>query len=154
MSILVEFKKPAPESISFIAENMKPTDVAEVFASHRASPLQALESSIRASDYATIGYYKGVPCAAFGLKVTSLLTKTGRPWMLSTDWIFKCKRHLMIQTRLVVNEMLSVCHRLENYVHVDNEPSIRWLKALGFQFKEPLCMGAEKELFMPFYLER
>ena len=154
MSMSVEFVKPHLEHLIHVAENMRDADRIEVWASNELTPIEALISSVDLSAYSSVALFKGVPCAVFGLVVNGLLTSTGCPWLLGTDDIDLCKKDFIKHTRTGVQEMLSICSRLENYVHVDNRKSVRWLKAMGFKFGNPERIGKHQELFVKFSLEK
>lgn len=150
----VKFIKPDVDSICYIAENMRTADQIEVMASHGMTPIEAVLNSQELSDYCSVATYNDRPCALFGLVVRDLLTGTGCPWLLGTNDIDLCKRDFIKHTRSGVSEMLEICPRLENYVHVENRKSVRWLKTMGFQFDNPLPLGISGELFMRFHLEK
>jgi hypothetical protein len=40
---------------------------------------------------------------------------------------------------------------LINFVHTDNEKSIRWLRWIGFTIAAPVPFGIKQHLFHPFY---
>jgi len=105
------------------------------------------------SDFSVIVEIDGVPCAMLGLVVQSLLTGAGSPWLLATNHALKYKREFLVQSPPVINEMLSICPRLWNYVHADNKVSIRWLKWLGFTIDDPQKLSSG-EYFHRFHLER
>jgi hypothetical protein len=149
----VKFEKPTEDSLIHIGEYMREADRIEVMASHGMVPLEAVFNSVDISDLSSVALYNGVPCAVFGLVKRDLLTGTGVPWLLGTDDIDLCKKDFIIHTREGVREMLNVCPRLENHVHIENRKSIRWLKTMGFKFDEPEPVGIHGELFSRFYLE-
>lgn len=151
---MIEFIKPTEELIKVIAENMRDADAAEVWASHRHTPLQALMSGWESSHKAAIVSVNGRPCVMLGLVVRDVLTGTGVPWLLGTDYALKHAREFLKLSPPVIEEMLHMCPRLFNYVHADNIVSIRWLKWLGFKVDAPLPHGPKGELFHRFHMER
>jgi hypothetical protein len=154
MSGIVKFVKPTIELIEVIAADMRQADVDEVWASHHHTPIQALSDGWKVSDFSVIVTVNDDPCVMFGLVIRDILSGTGVPWLLGTDNALKYKRQFLIQTQPVINEMLTICTRLVNYVHIDNKVSIRWLKWIGFTIDEPLPYGCDNELFHKFYIER
>jgi hypothetical protein len=151
---MVEFVKPTEAAIQLIAADMRNADVAEVWASHHHTPLDALMKGWVLSDLSVIVECDGVPCTMLGLVVENLMTGAGTPWLLSSNHALKYKREFLLQSPPVIEQMLDVCPRLSNYVHVDNRVSIRWLKWLGFTIETPGPIGINKELFHRFHLER
>ena len=149
----VKFVEPNFDRLVHISENMREADRIEVWASHKMTPIEAVINSVELSDMVSVAVYKTKPCAVFGLVKRDLLTGTGCPWLLGTDDIDLCKRDFILHKREGVKEMLTHCRRLENYVHVANTKSIRWLKTMGFKFGKPERLGFNGEYFVKFSLE-
>lgn len=146
--------KPTPAHVHTIAANMRDEDAAEVWASHRHTPLEAMTSGFELSDLSVVVEVDGAPIAMTGLVKGSLLTGHGVPWLLSSREALAHRREFLLQSPPIIEQMLSVCPRLSNYVHAENRLSIRWLKWLGFTVDAPLPAGLNKELFHRFHLER
>ena len=60
----------------------------------------------------------------------------------------------MTDTRRVLDIMLEMYPRLENFVHLKNHVSVRWLKRLGFSFDEPIVLPQSGEEFVRFHMEK
>jgi hypothetical protein len=150
----ISLVKPTEESVRVIAADMRDADAAEVWASHRHTPVDALLSGWRMSDFSVVVECAGVPSAMLGLVVNCRLTGAGTPWLLASNHALKYKREFLLQSPPIIEEMLNICPRLSNHVHADNRVSIRWLKWLGFTIDEPMRTGADDELFHRFHLER
>lgn len=146
----VRFEDPCDESIRFIAENMRDADAKEVLSTRGYTPLGALKASINLSGYHKVVHFDDVPTAVFGVTFRTVLKHSGSPWLLGTDNLFNYKRELLYYSPIVIEEMMRVCERLENYVHVDNNQSIRWLKWLGFSFDDPAPYGVAGDNFQRF----
>jgi hypothetical protein len=95
-------------------------------------------------------YDDDTPLAILGIVLRDFLSGVGVPWLLSTEQALKHKRQFLELSPPVIEEMMSMCSRLVNYVHVDNKLSIRWLKWLGFTVEDP----KPGELFHRFTMER
>jgi hypothetical protein len=106
------------------------------------------------SDYSVIVTVNNEPCVMIGLAIHDILSGSGIPWLLGTESSLKYKRHFIKQVPAVIDEMLTVCPNLFNYVHAKNKISIKWLKKIGFIFDEPLAQGFDNELFYKFHLQR
>lgn len=154
MPVAIKFVKPTLEAIQLIAGDMRAADVAEIWASHRSTPLESLMRGWEMSDFSVIVECDGVPCTMLGLVVGCLMTGAGTPWLLSSNHALQYKREFLIQSPPVIAQMLEICPRLSNYVHAENRVSIRWLKWLGFTVDPPLPVGVGKELFHKFHLDR
>ena len=150
----VKFLEPTYELIKAIAADMRQADADEVWASNHHTPIEALMDGWKISDRSVIVMVNDEPCVMIGLVIRDILSGAGIPWLLGTENALKYKRHFLTQVPAVINEMLTVCPRLFNYVHVENTISIKWLKRIGFTLDKPLPYGRDNELFHKFYLER
>lgn len=138
----------------FVARHMRAADVAEVRAAGR-DPECAMIEGLRVSDIAvTVVSPAGNPMVIYGIAPGCRLTGLGRPWLLGTDEAMQFKRNFIVDGRNVIIKMLSLYYKLENYVHVDNRVSVRWLKMLGFKMDDPFKFGVNGEMFMRFHLTR
>jgi hypothetical protein len=150
----VKFIKPTNELIKAIAGDIRQADADEVWASNHHTPMEALVNGLKMSHSAAVVTVNDEPCVMMGLVMRDLLSGVGVPWMLGTEGALKYKREFLIQVPAVINEMLTVCPRLFNYVHAKNSVSIQWLKRIGFTLGDPVPHGCEGELFHKFHLER
>jgi ribosomal protein S18 acetylase RimI-like enzyme len=146
----VEFVRPTSEDLRVIADNMREADRVEIWASHRSKPLAAITRGSNNSELCAVARIDGIPCAIIGMVESDILTGAGVPWMLGTDYLMKHQSALLRESPAIINEMLSFCQRLYNYVHIDNKASIRWLKWLGFEMKSAEPYGVSGELFYKF----
>jgi len=150
----IQFVKPTIGMIASIAADMRQADADEVWASNRYKPLQAIMESWKMSHYSVVVMVNDIPCVILGLVKRDFLSGTGVPWLLGTEQALKHAREFLKLSPPVIDEMLALCPRLFNYVHVKNRISVRWLKWLGFNIDEPVPHGPAGELFHRFHLER
>ena len=150
----VKFIKPTRELIEVIAADMRQADADEVWASSHHTPIESLMKSWKVSDRSVIVTVNDEPCVMIGLVIHDILSGTGSPWLLGTENALKYKRHFLTQVPAIIDEMLTICPNLFNYVHVENKVSVKWLKRIGFTFDEPSSYGCDGALFHKFYLER
>lgn len=150
----IEFVPPTDELVRSIAADMRPADVAEVWAASHSTPLQALMKGWRESDYVTVATCEGQPLVMFGLVKRGILSSAGVPWMLGAQVSLKHRREFLNRSPAVIDEMLTICPNLYNMVHSKNRDSIRWLKWLGFTIDDPVVHGREGELFHKFHMQR
>ncbi len=128
-----------PEHIPAIAEHMREADRREVWASHRHTPLEALEFALQRSELAWTCMVDGLPSFMWGAARTgAVLGCTGAPWLLGTPAIVKVRHDFLRYCPHFVAAMQSAFPCLENYVHAENTLSIRWLKHLGFMVNEDM----------------
>jgi len=138
--------------IPHIAANMRDADKIEIWYSSASTPTQALLNGLNESEKCYTVLVDGVPTLMFGVVERCLLDRTGTVWMLGTDDIHKIKfgrREFSIMWRKVL-ELVKGYNIVDNYVHVDNETSIKWLEFMGFTFSEPAPMGLFGEPFRHF----
>lgn len=154
MSVEVKFVKPTRDLIDVIANDMRQADVNEVWASNHQTPIEALTDGWEISDYSVIVTVNNEPCVMIGLAIRDILSGSGVIWMLGTEGALKYKRQFLKQVPVIIEEMLTICPNLFNYVHVKNKISIKWLKWIGFTLDEPLPHGYDGELFQKFHLKR
>lgn len=144
----VKLRPVEPGDIAYVASRMREADASEVWAAGHYTPGGALAAGVESSgrNCCTVTL-DGIPVAILGMSKPSLLSTTGIPWMLGTDDLLRCKRDILTEGRRIVDAMLCECDYLVNAVHVDNTASIRWLKWLGFTFREAAPYGKEKQMF-------
>ena len=144
----------SPDHIPHLAENMRPADRREVMAAYGHTPEQALRGSLKRSQIAWTLMIGDAPAAMGGAAAASIVSFTGRPWLLATPAMDSAPRTLLARwSRLYVGEMLRLFPRLENWVHAENRQSLRWLAWCGFAIDEPRACGVAGELFHRFYKE-
>jgi hypothetical protein len=153
-SVGFSFVKPTDDALTHVADNMRDLDVAEIWASHNHTPIDALRLGVESSRYSAVVCYDDIPCAVFGLVIGSIVTSAGSPWMLGTNDVTLDKRGFIKESKILLSEMQDVCGDLVNYVHSNNTPSIVYLRHLGFIIDSPAPYGANAELFHKFYLTR
>jgi hypothetical protein len=141
------------EHIDVIAPRMREADKEEVFAATGRGPRSALLHSLNRSDFAYTVEFDGVPETMFGCGTTSILTKTGAPWLLGTDALEKHYRHFLRGSLYWVDQMRQMYSHLQNVVDDRNEVSKRWLKWIGFTLSEPLPLGYEQRPFRIFEMK-
>jgi len=149
----VKLVRPTAEAIRFIADTMREADRVEVMAASGRTPFDALQLSVDRSSFVAVVEADGVPVTILGLVVHDILSGSGVPWLLSSEHALKHKRQFLELSPPVIQEMLTICPKLVNYVHSENRLSIRWLTWLGFTIEEPKPIGAHGEMFHRFSME-
>ena len=142
------------DDVTTVARNMRAADVAEL-AACGTTPGLALSKGLAMSDECvTVVNQDGEILVIYGVAPGCRLTGLGRPWLLGTDAALKHARDFITMPKKVIPAMLTIYPRLENYVHVENRVSVRWLKLLGFKMDEPVENPITCEKFMRFYMTR
>lgn len=117
--------------IAAIWPTMDPIERLEVEAfGHSAKG--GLRLAYRGSAMAWTAELDGRPEAMFGVMPEDLCQGIGRPWMLRTVKAEKAGKAWLVDAAAFLSYIETVFPRLENWVHVDNVASIRWLSRLGF----------------------
>lgn len=97
-----------------------------------------------------------LPAAMGGVSPAgSVLSLTGRPWLLATPAFEAAPRTLIARlSRRYVGTMARLFPRLENWCHADNALALRWLAWCGFSLDaEPRPFGLAGEPFYRFFKE-
>lgn len=135
----------------YVAGHMREMDAFECRAAGFATPLEAIQQGFEMSTNMKTGSYNGVPLCVWG-EVPD--TCGGAViWQLGTDEVKHHKRAFMVESKKVIESMLTEYEYLTNVVCLENKESVRWLKWLGAQFQEETAMIMGKP-FARFYIER
>lgn len=120
---------------------LRRADREEVHALTGRNPREVLVESVRDSAQARAGFADGDLVCLFGVVPVSLAGVTGVPWLLGSDAVCNYSRQFLRRNKAYVADMLQEFPVLRNVVDVRNTVSIRWLRWLGFTFKETVPMG-------------
>jgi hypothetical protein len=134
-----------------VAASMRPADIAEVWALAHHSPLQAVELSLAAPGEQLAFIADGMPLAVFGCSRTAL-DGVGTPWLLGAVGVERYARQFIELGRAHVARWATEYDELINVVDARNTVSVRWLLRLGFAFHDPVLLGPDACLFLPFHL--
>ncbi len=143
-----------PDHVSFVADRMRASDRAEVWAAARLSPYDALRVAVEDSAQAWTGLVGNEPVCLFGAAPGTLVSGTGVPWLLATNTLEKHGTAFLRRNRDAVKRMTHQFSRLENWVDARNVVSRRWLMWLGFHCEAAVPYGASGLLFHRFWMER
>lgn len=131
---------------------MRAADALECKLLSGSSPMEALTKGAKMSHHCSVVVVNDKPCAVVGLVITSMLTGTGVPWLLATDYAVENKRVFINNCKKGVDEMRTVCPNLMNYVHAENRLSIKWLKWMGFTIEPSQPIGVDRAHYHKFYI--
>ncbi len=141
------------EDVYSLANTMRESDREEIWASHHKHPFEALKTGFDQS-IICLTIENGSPIVMFGVTKENLLSDKGVIWMLASDDMNKIRFIIARHSKKFIDLMLNVCGYLENYVHIKNQESIKWLRMCGAHFEDAKIYGIEKQLFYHFYFRR
>ena len=128
---------------------LRTADHEEMVAQGR-DPFDALHDSYLASKpHVFTIFVDGKPAGIFGAG-KGREEGLGVPWMLGNDTLLTIPRDLVREGRIWINYLNAIYPRLENYVDARNYVSIRWLKAMGFDFPGEYATLASGHIFRRF----
>lgn len=96
------------------------------------SPKDALRTGLLGSTLVWTVKIDGRAEAMFGASPISVTNGTGRPWLLMTDVAASQHTALVRLGRLYTEAMHQHYGLLTNWIHADNDKTIRWLSRLGY----------------------
>lgn len=100
------------------------------------TPKQSLRLGLLTSDKAWTATVDGLPEAMFGVVVDSVLGRSGTPWFLGTDEVYRHARELLLWGPGLVARLHDSCREMRNVVSADNVAAIRLLRRWGFTVDE------------------
>ena len=136
-----------------LAPRLCQRDAYEVLSSDGLSPLDALLMSLERSYECNTILRNGEPMGMFGVGYGGD-TFSGVPWMLTDGDFQGFRKRFLKEGRQWIGNLKKRHQILFNYVHSENEDSIRWLKWLGFKFMRaiPNYGFGKSDTFYEFYL--
>lgn len=145
----------ANRDCEYIAKHARTSDINEVKVTegNNVAIYDVLHRSRSASAFCLTWFIPsgGIPLAISGIAESPLNVDVGFPWMLGTNMMFKYPRQILIESRKFMKRALESRFKyLYNYVYDNNEPSKRYLKAIGFKLHEPEPRGPYNALFRKF----
>ena len=114
-----------------ITPYLRQQDLDEIHASTELSPELAVAYSIANSERGFTALLDNIPCAVFGVA-------QGTIWLVGTDEIAKYPVTFFRVSRNIFPKLSHGYPMLQNYVHVTNTLSLRWLQWLGFHVDPPI----------------
>ena len=117
-----------------LTENMRQVDVNEIEAVTNLGTLECVVASVHNSekDCCFAVFADGVLVCIYGCSIV------GNPWLLVTNAMDSHVLNLTRRTKHIVRMMSKRWPILSNIVDVRNKMTIRWLKTIGFTFKETI----------------
>lgn len=131
-------------------EFMRPSDVVEAEAVSNRPILDRIEEAIEISSMCQTLFIEGRLASIWGVVDVPKEPTGGIPWMLGTEIINEHPRVMARESVFQLHRIMEDYEFLRQFVYVQNNDSIRWLKWLGFKFLEARVIGPKGFLFYPF----
>lgn len=153
----VQVRDSSPTDIAYLRNELKHSDVEEIWASHHLLPYDALLQGFENSLECLTVTHDGRPLAMFGVVDAKDMPGSGIIWLLSTEELFKIRLEFLRHSSSFVNFMF---HRhpeykvLFNFVDARNVISVKWLGRIGARVADAVPFGIEKLPFHYFEFRR
>lgn len=128
---MIEIVAARPKHVNTIAKRMRHIDKIECEAMGH-SPKDALRTGLLGSTIAWTALIDDHPEAMFGATPVNFLEGKGRPWLLMTDEAAKQRKALLRLGWIYTQAINNHYPLLQNWVHAENDTTIRWLSRLGY----------------------
>ena len=151
---MIEIVPATVDHAADLAPGLRALDLAEIEAASGREPGEVLLESLDRALEASVALLDGRPIAIWGLGTHSLMLGPGVPWMVGSDDLASVGTVFLRESRRQVASMLGRYDTLTNFVDARNEPSIRYLRWLGFAFDEAAPWGHAGLPFHRFHMER
>jgi len=152
----VEIRALHDEDMQQLAERLRPMDRLEVVSMVPDQPIsEVLVASAKASLRGRAGFWNGDLVACWGIAPRAPSMDDGAPWLLATDAIERPEVRRAFVTH-GTEEMLRLTdgfRHLWNLVHRENTTARRWLRFMGFEFRDPQEYVVSGEPFVRFEME-
>ena len=151
MAIEVEVRDSLPMDVDMLFENIAPPDWREIALMTLGHPRELFRKTLSVGHGPQwTGFIDGELACMFGVTGRTVFSSIGQPWLVGTRKLRKHPVTFMRYTRSYFEIMKSMFSVLRNWVHVENRAAVRWLKWLGFRFREPVAIRPRGAMFCPF----
>lgn len=134
-------RKPTEADIDFIIENVRLEDVIEMDELDGGNVKEALHETPDIFNNAYVWEKDGKVMCIFGVNPLKEHDGVGVIWMLATKFFDEHSMAFIHACKEVVADMIDKYEYVFNYVYSENRKSIKWLKWLGFDVKDPEPIG-------------
>lgn len=139
-----------PTAVHYVVCRLRSSDAKEAYRATGKVPGCAVLTTWDNSSRKWLIWKDAKPVGLFGVDDSG--DGVGIPWMVGTPEIEKIKMFIGKNSARYIEKMKEGFMKLANYVSVDNQLSIAWLKWCGFTIHPPIPYGPFGCLFHPFEL--
>ena len=147
----LEFRPCVVSDVDIIVDNMRLPDIREC-ALVGVTPMIALH--VPFEEEGARGFticHKKKPIAMCGVTSMDKYMHTGKIWFLGTDEVDDIWKSFYKHSKLILSFLAIGYDVVENYVPIDHEKTIRWLKWIGFQVENQQYFINDHEFVRVFY---
>ena len=146
----IEIRPATTADVIYVGKNLRPADFEEYIFSTGRHPAKAFAKSLRGYDDLHCGTSDGVPAAIFGCHWGD--HSGGTPWFMGTEAIegLAVARLMVTHGRKLFANWAKTFGPLRHHVYAENKLHIRYIRALGCTFGEPVERGPFNQQFIPF----
>ena len=149
----IEVADATDEHCIFIAEHIREQDLKEITSSMPLTAYEIIKSSVNFSKEPKTLLLNNEPAVIGGIGSISIAdSRHGVPWLLSTAAV---QIYPLVFIRQIKRYFSTQRHHydfLENYVHEDNDVSIRFIQVMGYKLEDKAKpFGWKQENFYRFY---
>lgn len=144
------------EHMMHLAGHLRPMDRLEVVSLMPDQPVSdVLVASARASLRGRAGFWNGDLVACWGVTPRTAAADEGAPWLLATSLIDRpeVRRAFVTHGKAEMLRLTEGFHHLWNVVHRENIVARRWLRVMGFEFRDTQEYFMSGEPFVRFEME-
>ena len=143
------FRKPTPDDINFLIENIREMDAKEIFYMSGGTVAQCLNDTVGILDNSTVWEVEGKVVCIFG--TTPCYEEDHYiVWLLATNYFDEYKNIFKRICKKAFKETVKGKKHVYNYVYYGHTKAIEWIKWLGCKVYEPVPIGINNEMFCKF----
>lgn len=128
---MIEYKKPTWEDAMYILEHIKKSNKQELLCAVGNHGVDDMERAFKYSDEIGCLYINTEPAAIFGIRKASVMSDYGLIWLIMTEQTQQHRVTIGRETKTRLKQILKKYSKVYNYVNIENEEIIKWLKWLG-----------------------
>lgn len=149
----VEIRPLEDDDLRHLAGRLRPMDLLEVRAHVPNGPLdEVLVDAGRKSARGRAGFFNGDMVACWAVMPQNDSETEATPWLLATDAIDRpdVRRAFLAHGSKELRKLTEGFEYLSNFVHRENDVARRWLRFMGFEFRDTKQYMMSGEHFVRF----
>lgn len=155
--LCVEFVPATEDLARELAPRVRAADVAEIWASDRSTPLEAMLEGLGLSTYARAALFDGKVACLWGLvplRRSVVHGVTAAAWLITSDLIERHPRAFWRGCREELPRLFEQADLLVNAIDARHTQALRWARRLRFRVDRPVPHGMNGEPFCWFTVSK